>query len=326
MITLGLEEEVFVLEPSLPSVRSLYYLSRLLWGNPKRNYKLTASNFARGADLKHGLMSGVEVATGICASTSQLISELRELRSQLASVAEGYIAPLGHLFQVDTPTNVCALQIHIGGTKDIGKAYDNIAYFLPILLLLTANSPYRASQRFGQSYRLAVGYATGPLTGDRFYRFQDLIISKRLGTIEVRALDPVSCTNRIKFVADAVYALAGLKVRMPLDLERYKRQRNQAITAGLNDELEELLTKLNKYCFVPVELVRHTQADANSKLYEQQGLLGLYKQIDTLYRNDDYEPPKRTAIMRKVLQPAAGWLGYYAVKFPYVAYKWLKEK
>lgn len=326
MITLGLEEEVFITEPLLPTTRSLYYLSRLLWQNPRRNYKLTASNFARGNDLKYGMMSGLEIATGICNSSDQLISELRELRQQLSKVAEGHIVPLGHLLQIDTPTNVCALQVHLGGFEDIDKAYDNIAWYLPALILVLANAPMRNLERWGQSYRLAVGYATGPLTGDRRYRYQDLIISKRLGTIEIRAFDPVSCASRIKFVVDALVAVSQLPDRKPLDLERYKRLRNQAITKGIDSELKDLILEINQYSPLPLELVENTQADSTVRMYEKNGLLGAYKKLDELYRQDAFEMPKRSPFVAKFLQPAAGFLGYYAVKFPYITAKWLKEK
>ena len=326
MITLGLEEEVFVTEPLLPTTRSLYYLAKLLWKKPSRNYHLTASNFARGKDLKYGMMSGLEVATDICHSPLEIITQLRELRAELSKIAMGYIVPLGHLIQIDAPTNVCALQIHIGGSEDIEHAYDNIAHFLPAIMLMTANAPFRMGERFGQSYRLAVGYATGPLTGDRFYRFQDLIISRRLGTIEVRALDPVTCTSRIKYVLDAVYALAQTKDHYPLDLERYKKLREQAITNGASPEIAQLARDLNKYCNFPVELIQHTQSDTTAKMYEKYGLEETYRHIDSLYRMDGILYKKPSPFVGKFLQPTAGFLGYYAPKFPYVTYKWLKEK
>jgi len=326
LITLGLEEEVFVTEPLLPTTRSLYYLAKLLWKKPSRNYHLTASNFARGKDLKYGMMSGLEVATDICHSPLEVITQLRELRAELSKIAMGYIVPLGHLIQIDAPTNVCALQIHIGGSEDIERTYDNIAHFLPAIMLMTANAPFRMGERFGQSYRLAVGYATGPLTGDRFYRFQDLIISKRLGTIEVRALDPVTCTSRIKYVLDAVYALAQTKDRYPLDLERYKKLRAQVITNGANSEIVQLARDLNKYCNFPVELIQNTQSDTTAKMYEKYGLEETYRHIDSLYRVDGIHYKKPSSFVGKFIQPAAGFLGYYAPKFPYVTYKWLKEK
>jgi gamma-glutamyl:cysteine ligase YbdK (ATP-grasp superfamily) len=326
MITLGLEEEVFVLEPLLPTTRSLYYLSRLFWQNPKRNYFLTASNFARGQDLKCGMMSGVEVATDICHSTEETVNQLRRLRNQLASVAEGYIAALGHLLQTDTPTNVCALQIHLGGMEDPSRSYDNIAHFLPVLILLLANSPMRKGERFGQSYRLQVGYATGPLTGDRRHRFQDLIISKRLGTIEVRAFDANPNLERIRIALNVLLVLANTSVHYKLDLDAYRRQREQAITIGLNRELSQLAEELNEQVAIPLELLQHTESDQTAQIYQAEGLAGTYRGLDHRYREMEYTPPPHSWLTRRLLQPALGFLTYYFPKFPYISYKYFKEK
>ncbi len=326
MTTLGLEEEVFVLEPLLPTTRSLYYLSRLFWQNPKRNYTLTASNFARGHDLRSGMMSGVEVATDICHTPEETISQLRALRTKLAAVAEGYIAALGHLLQTDTPTNVCALQIHLGGMEDPARSYDNIAHFLPVLILLLANSPMRECERFGQSYRLQVGYATGPLTGDRRYRFQDLIISKRLGTIEVRAFDANPNLERVRIALNALLALANTSVHYPLDLVAYRRQREQAITNGLNPELSQLAKELNEHVAIPSELLQRTESDQTAEMYAADGLAGTYKALDFRYRQMAYTPPPHSWTTRRLLQPALGFLTYYFPKFPYISYKYFKEK
>ncbi|MEI6531155.1 MAG: hypothetical protein WCN99_06680 [bacterium] len=326
MTTLGLEEEVFVLEPLLPTTRSLYYLSRLFWQNPKRNYILTASNFARGQDLKCGMMSGVEVATDICQTPQETIEQLRYLRKQLAAVAEGYIAALGHLLQTDTPTNVCALQIHLGGMEDPIRSYDNIARFLPVLILLLANSPMRKGERFGQSYRLQVGYATGPLIGDRRYRYQDLIISKRLGTIEVRAFDANPNLERIRIALNVLVALVNTSVHYPLDLDAYRRQREQAITLGLNQELSRLAEELNEQVAIPLELLQRTESDQTAQMYQIDGLAGVYRKLDFRYRQMDYTPPPHSWPTRRLLQPALGFLTYYFPKFPYISYKYFKEK
>lgn len=326
MITLGIEEEVFVTEPLLPTTRSLYYLAKLLWRNPRRNFRLTASNFARGKDLKHGMMSAVEIATDICYSPEHAVSDLRRLRQELLSVVEGYVVACGHLLQIDTPTNVAALQVHVGGMDDIEKAYDNLAHFMPLLMLLCANSPMRNLERWGQSYRCAVGYATGPLTGNRKMRFQDIIISKRLGTIELRALDPVPCTSRIRFLLECVVAICNLKAHYSLDLANYPRIRTNVIKNGLDEDTEALWKELSQMTDLPHELFTITQSDATWNIFQKKGLLGAYRHMDKLYRGCDYELPKHSTIVNKFLQPAAGFLGYYAPKFPYITYKWLKEK
>jgi hypothetical protein len=251
---------------------------------------------------------------------------LRRLRQELLSVTEGYVVACGHLLQIDTPTNVAALQVHIGGTKDIEKSYDNLAHFMPLLMLLCANSPMKNLERWGQSYRCAVGYATGALTGNRLQRFQDLIISRRLGTIELRALDPVPCTSRISYLLECAQAICNLDHHFPLELEKYAKLRQKVIKTGLDEDTELLWKELSQIVDLPHELFTITQADATWNIFQKKGLQETYAHLDKLYRGCDFAPPNRSAFAKKFLQPAAGFLGYYLPKFPYITYKWLKEK
>jgi gamma-glutamyl:cysteine ligase YbdK (ATP-grasp superfamily) len=219
--TFGIEEEVFVCEPERPSLASLEYLARLTWRDPWRHYARTASNFARGKDLTQGLMSCVEISTDVHDDVDSLLADLVRRRHELGRAIgrDGLVVPLGHLLQNEAPTNTAALQFHVGA-PDRDLAYDNLAYFLPLLAVLSADSPGADGQRFGQSFRMARGFAVGPLLEDRLVRFQDLIVSKRLGTIEVRVLDPVWDLHRVRVLAEAVAAIASLERRMPFDLRR----------------------------------------------------------------------------------------------------------
>lgn len=72
---MGLEEEVFITEPTLPSLGALWHLARLLWSNPSYYYAHSASNFARGRDLRQSIMSGVEISTGIHSGPDDLVKE-----------------------------------------------------------------------------------------------------------------------------------------------------------------------------------------------------------------------------------------------------------
>ncbi|MCD5401546.1 hypothetical protein LR013_02990, partial [candidate division NPL-UPA2 bacterium] len=189
MVTYGIEEEVFVVEPVRPSLKSLYYLSQLLWRRPGFNYFHTAPNLAHFPDIKTGIMAGIELATGIRPDIRSLQQELIQRRQELASVCQGLILPLGHLLDHKSSSRTCALHIHIGNPPHRGKAYLNLAHFLPLLSLLTINSPCAGSRYFGQSYRIFRSPFIGPLKQDPWYRFQDIIISRRLKTIEIRIFD-----------------------------------------------------------------------------------------------------------------------------------------
>src|SRR3989304_7308274 len=131
-LPVGIEKEVFITQPLKPALSSLFYLLKLLMRDPLFYYTHTASNFARGKDVRFSLMSGVEVSTGIHSSAEEAIKDLALRRKDLIEVCPGYIVPMGHLINCDTPTNTCALQIHLKADEHVERIYDNLAYFLPL--------------------------------------------------------------------------------------------------------------------------------------------------------------------------------------------------
>ena len=97
-ITIGVEEEVFVLEQGrmTPTLQSLDYLRCLLWTNTKRYTKHSASNFARGTERKECFMGSVEVATGVHEKIEHLLEDLLARRTEFAKAAKGgMIVPAG---------------------------------------------------------------------------------------------------------------------------------------------------------------------------------------------------------------------------------------
>lgn len=326
MPTFGLEEEVFVLEPDLPSLNSLYYLSKLLWKDPKLNFKLTASNFSRGPDVRQALMSGVEVATRVHDNPEDLVDDLAGRRAELAAVAEGLIAPIGHLLNLSTPTNVCALQLHVGNVPDLELAYANLAYFLPVLNLLAVNSPYAGGTYFGQSFRMAHGYSVGKLKDDPYYRFQDIIITKRLGTIELRSPDPVWDLSRVRVLAKAVAAIAELSTPMEFSRERYNGGRDGVAKEGYTEQLRPLYNELKQIADVPENLLINTASDEVKEFFEKNGRSKTYSALDNGYRTGAFAARQLPEYKARALKSLAGLAGYYVPKFPYVVWKYLKEK
>lgn len=325
MTTYGLEEEVFVCEPERPTLKSLYYLAKLLWKNPRLNYINTASNFARGADVKQGLMSGIEVATSQHSTPEELFQDLVERRSELSSVCEGLIVPMGHLINYQAPSNVCALQIHVGEVKDQRKAYNNLAHFLPILTLLTINAPYAGGKYFGQSFRIANAYAIGPLEKDWTTRFQDIILAKRLNTIELRIFDPTWDLERIRILIEAIDALVHLEKDFPLDIERYNRWRERLVRKGYSDDLKPLWEELKEIYEIPEEKLKQTSSDYVKNYYEENGLVKTYSALDNAYRNNLFEPGDVPKSRANLIKGIAGLTGYYIPKLPYIVWKYLKE-
>jgi len=262
-VTLGLEEEVFITTPTRPTLDALYALAKLLWRNPRYYYKHTASNFARGRDARQCLMSSVEIATRPHTDIDALLEELRTHRAALADAAgDAYIVPVGHLFDLDAPTNTAGLHIHVGVPPERRQTvYANLAYFLPLLILLSASSPYAGGRSFGQSYRVASSFAIGTLRDDPYYRFQDLILSRRLGTIEIRACDPIWDLDRLRVLLEAVQAIALLPTARPIDRARYAALRHQAACVGYTPDLQALHRELSTVYTIPEALLRETIAD-----------------------------------------------------------------
>jgi hypothetical protein len=262
-VTLGLEEEVFITTPTRPTLDALYALAKLLWRNPRDYYKHTASNFARGRDARQCLMSSVEIATRPHAAIDALLDELRTHRAALADAAgDAYILPVGHLFDLDAPTNTAGLHIHVGAPHERRQTvYANLAHFLPLLILLSASSPYAGGRYFGQSYRVASSFAIGALRDDPYYRFQDLILSRRLGTIEIRACDPIWDLERLRVLLEAVRAIAQLPTARPINRVRYAALRHQAACIGYTPDLQALHRELRAVYEIPERLLRTTISD-----------------------------------------------------------------
>ncbi len=327
MPTLGLEEEVFVTEPTRPSLRSLYYLAKLLARNPRYYYTHSASNFARFGDIRYGLMSGVEISTGVHTSAEALVDDLARRRRDLADVADAYIVAAGHLPEHDTPSNVCGLQVHIGGVPDKERTYRNIVHFLPLLMLLTANSPCVNGQYFGKSCRISNSFAIGPIRPDRTYRFQDIIFSKRLGTIEVRVDDPTWDLARVRCLVDCLQAIAELQTDLPFNAEEYNRQRRVSSIEGYGQHTQELYGELRDIVDVPEDLFQRSPSDDFWDVISRHGAAAACSAADSAYRGGAFEPARTIGCRRKgsLLEPAAGFLGYFVPKLPYYTWKALVE-
>ena len=127
----------------------------------------------------------IEIGTNVCASATQVRGELRELRAGIAETAEEFgIAPLAvstHPYgewekQAHTQREryellakdiqiaarrllICGMHVHVGIEDDDLRMdlFNQITYFLPHLLALTASSPFWNGGMTGlKAYRLSV--------------------------------------------------------------------------------------------------------------------------------------------------------------------------
>ncbi|MFN4032674.1 MAG: glutamate-cysteine ligase family protein [Fimbriimonadales bacterium] len=321
--TFGIEEEIFITEPTRPALSALYVMAKLLWRNPRDYYKRSATNFARGKDARQCLMSSVEIATRPHRDSESLMLDLLARRRDLAQAAgQAYLVPVGHLFDIESPTNTGGLHLHIGVAPERrASVYANLAHFLPLLMLLSASSPYAGGRYFGQSYRMAHSFAIGALRDDPYYRFQDLIISRRLGTIEIRAFDPIWDTERLRWLLRAVNAIVALSDARPLDFARYALLREQAACAGYTPELRRLYAELREIVDLPEVLLQRTLSDELADCTAREGLLPTYARLNRAYRTGRWAPTAPHPVKPSAGRALLGLAGYYLPKLPYIAYK-----
>lgn len=343
----GLEEEVFILEPDRPTGRSLYYLARLLWNNPGWYYTHSASNFTRGRDMRYGIVSGVELSTGRHDSITALLQDLADRRRDLATVCEGLVCPIGNLPTRAQPSDTCGLHIHVSSI-DREAAYLRLCRYLPVYALALAHAPYAGGRRFGQSYRWANSFAIGPLREDPTYRFQDMIFSRRLGTLEIRVFDPSPDLSHIRNVLHSLAELLSLgRGHVPADAmdpavlrseynyqrERLARLRADDLPGGAADgvfgthgtDLAGLVAELHELAGFEAAWVQSTPADGTAARLRESGLVPAYQELDDGYRRSAHAPPWNGKRMPLVLAATAGVLGYYLPRMPYTVWKAWKE-
>ncbi|SRR5581483_3510559 len=325
--TFGVEEEVFVLEQGrlTPTLQSLDYLRKLFWKNPKRYRRHSASNFAKSDDRRECFMGSIEIATEKHHDIDALIQDIVHRRTEFAHAARGgVVVATGGLFTLSSPSNTASTHIHVGVPKsERSRVYENLCYFVPVLAVAAANSPWAGGKPFGASYRMAVEGLLGPLREDREYRFQDVIISKRLGTIELRVFDPIPEIWRLEAILRAIAAIAASPEQFPFDRERYNRERKQWAHEGVCTVIETRWKELQAVHPLSWELIENPLSAYLDAIARTRSIEEAYAELDSLWR----EPTQTIAIQKphSPLRTITGLAGYYAIRLPYIAYKGYKE-
>lgn len=325
--TLGLEEEFFALEQgqNCPTLQSMDYLRRFVWSNIKQNLKHSASNFAKGADRKQCFMGSIELSTGKHDSVDSLVEDLVARRTGFAkAMHHALVVPTGALFHHSSPSNTACSHIHVGvPAAERLRVYHNLCWFAPPLAVYAANSPYADGKYFGLSYRMAQEGLLGSLTEDPEYRFQDVIISKRLGTIEMRIFDPIPELNRLTLVLKAVQQIAEWGGTAPFDREQYNANRPAWLadpyTPWINhlwQEAAELGLPVGIQNSEPLSIALGQLADA-------EGIDKAYQYLDGLWR----EPTgiKSEPHPYSTIRMVTGMAGYYIPRLPLIAVKGYQE-
>lgn len=326
-VTLGVEEEVFVLEKDRlePTLQSLDYLRKLLWANPRRYMRHSASNFARGEERRECFMGSIEIATHSHTSVDELLADLRDRRKDFAKAAEGgMIVPVGSLFTLSSPCNTASTHVHIGvPPSERSRVYGNIAYFAPVFAVAAGNSPWAAGQDFGFSYRMAQPGCLGPLRENREYRFQDVILSKRLGTVELRLLDPIPEWDRLTAILNGIAAVAAWRGCAPFDRDDYNRHRKSWTRDGLTTHIERLWLELQQVHALDRSWLTDPLTDRLRRVAASDGIPAAYAESERLWLEGTAAPsaPRPASSLRKL----SGLGGYYLLRLPFMAFKGYKE-
>jgi hypothetical protein len=270
-------------------------------------------------------MGSIEMATDVHEQIEHLIEDLIERRTEFALAAQGgKIVPVGSLFTLDSPTNTASSHIHVGvPPSERSRVYENLAHFAPVLAIAAANAPWAAGKEFGLSYRMAQPGCLGPLRADREFRFQDIIVSKRLGTIELRVFDPIPEIFRLREILEAVTAIAAWPGSVEFNLEIYNVQRKNWTIHGVTPYIEELWDELKTIYPFPRELLESTLSERLRSVAQEKGIDAAYEHAQGLWlQGTDVSPEHRP---HSRLRTLTGLAGYYAVRLPFMAYKGYKE-
>ncbi|WP_424951581.1 glutamate-cysteine ligase family protein [Deinococcus sp.] len=325
-VTLGLEEEVFVLYQGASggfraSTASFRGLARLLWQNPRANLGGTASNFRRGPAARRELMSSVEISTPVHAHPDTLLMSALSRRRELSrALPAGLMVPLGLLPGSDE-YHTAGLHIHVGVAPErLETVYGNLARYLPVLTHTSASSPWWNGRPSGPLSRVAHSFALGPLQQGPLARFQDLIVTRRLGTIELRVLDPVWEPERLHAILRAVDALARLPDRLPWSRATYNRLRESYAT-GPTPEVLHLAGELQAISGFDPGWLRQTVSARVLESWQAHGEAATLAALDGAYRTGTWADVGTPHARPPRWQGSAGFATYYLPKLPYMLKK-----
>jgi len=240
------------------------------------------------------LASMVELATGVCATPQEALKALRELRAAADEAARTNglrIAAAGtHPFSLPQAQDVapdpryqefvdyagisarrqavCGLHVHVGmpGPDETMRAVEGVLPWLPLVLALSANSPYLAGEETGLASARAevlgllprasappvfASYAEWETFVGRFVRigladgytrfWWDIRPAPRFGTLEVRAPDQPTAVERTAAFAALLQALCLTVVEgeppAPANRGDYAQNRWAALRFGPRAEL-----------------------------------------------------------------------------------------
>lgn len=247
---IGVEEEFFILdeETLFPTSATPKLILKLVKKNGCYFTKSTMESPIDKESFKVGFPI-IELKTSPHKDLDCLLDEIRHHRGTLGDVASEehlLILPSGLHPAHDPRRNsrllCCALHVHVSGYP-LKKAFFALANHVPELIALTANSPFLNGKTHGKTMRTLYSYAIGVPT-DFYKRASDLIINRKLGTVELRVCDTQVVT---KDVFNLVHVILGIidshceaETKLGRDLERERFMAAIGGKSALKSEVKEL--------------------------------------------------------------------------------------
>jgi carboxylate-amine ligase len=270
--TIGIEEEYLLVDRG----------TRDLAVDPPESFMRECEKRLKSRVSPEFMQSQIEIGTNKCASVAEAATELLELRSTVAEIAGKHgMAPIAastHPFaewyaQKHTRKDrydilardmqavvrrllICGMHVHVGLDDDDLRLdlMQQIAYFLPHLLVLSTSSPFWRGENTGlKSYRLSVFHEmprTGlPETFDSYGEYQrhvnvlvdagviedatkiwwDVRPSCRFPTLEMRIADICTRLDDTLTVATVYLCLLHMLHRLKRDNQRWRGYSNMLI-------------------------------------------------------------------------------------------------
>lgn len=317
---LGVEEELFVVDAE--SLETVPLFDRLV-PDP-------------GPQLKPELFEClVETATPICRDAEEALGELESLREEVGRRAtrndatviaagahpravgeEQTIVPLPRYERLRKELGdriymqlVCGLHVHVSmpDTATCLRAFEGVVPWLPVLLALSANSPFMEGKRTGlrsaRAARLLLMPTGGtpPLLpdwaawedatqGDESRRHWDAWPRAVHGTLEIRVTDQQTDIRRsagFAAVAQALAATVADREAVPYDRALYARRREEASreppasgdVAALTQLIEPAARALGGWELAEPVLGQAAEADRQLEIADAEGLDGVARDL-----------------------------------------------
>lgn len=340
---IGVEEEFFIVDEETLFPTSF---------TPKVILKLIRSDFgyfqksSMESPISRELIRAgcpiIELKTSPHKDVGCLLNEMQHHRGVLADIAREehvLIVPSGlhpvHDTQKDSQLLCCALHVHVSGYP-LKKSFYALVRRIPELIALSANSPFLNGRVFGKAARVLCSYAIGLPRG--FYRrMSDVIINRKLATVELRVCDTQIVTGQVLDFLNLVLSIVDSDCKMPrtenrVNRERLEKKRYEAAVRGraalrvdLNNLYEEILPSLND--FGTAEAVHgylvneFSPADFQVSVANECGVAGVVKSLWASFRDDELRVSSVNRGVRRSCVMRCKDLPYVFAYFPLHAYK-----